>query len=152
MKVAFDTSVLVASLFPAHDHHARAYVWLQAAKDGVIDGVVSLHAIAELWAKLTSIPRVALSAGDAAAVIDELKLSFAVIEPDEALYADAMSRCVAVGCKSGSIYDAIHLASARFVDADLMLTFNEKDFVRFERAGDPKVVVPPDPPALPLDL
>lgn len=152
MKVAFDTSVLIAALFPSHPHHARAICWLKAAKEGTVDGVMALHAVAEVWAKLSAMPKCALSPRDAADVVDSLKRDIVVIVPDDALYADAVSRCVDASAKGGAIYDAIHLASARFDGAEVMLTFNEKDFVRFVRAGDPKVVVPPDPPSLLLPL
>ncbi|KYF70349.1 hypothetical protein BE15_15245 [Sorangium cellulosum] len=34
MKLAFDTSVLVAGLHRAHPHHGRAVVWIDAVAEG----------------------------------------------------------------------------------------------------------------------
>jgi predicted nucleic acid-binding protein len=53
MKVAFDTSVLVAALVATHRDHARALVWLRAVSSGAIEGVVSVHVLGEVWSVLT---------------------------------------------------------------------------------------------------
>lgn len=37
MKVAFDTSVLIAALVSSHRDHLRAIVWLSAVSEGAID-------------------------------------------------------------------------------------------------------------------
>ncbi len=48
MRVAFDTSVLVAALVASHLHHARALPWLHAVAKGTLDGVVDAHTLGEL--------------------------------------------------------------------------------------------------------
>jgi predicted nucleic acid-binding protein len=55
VKVAFDTSVLAAALVASHRDHARAMVWLSAVSEGTLDGVVSVHALSELWSVLTKL-------------------------------------------------------------------------------------------------
>lgn len=56
MKVAFDTSVLVAVLHRAHPHHARAVAWIDAVAEGHATGLITCHALAELWSVLTRLP------------------------------------------------------------------------------------------------
>lgn len=36
MRVAFDTSVLVAGLHRAHPHHGRAVVWIDAVAEALV--------------------------------------------------------------------------------------------------------------------
>jgi predicted nucleic acid-binding protein len=61
MKVAIDTSVLVASVIASHIHYGRAAVWLQALASGHHTGVVTAHALTETYSVLTKIP---CSSGD----------------------------------------------------------------------------------------
>lgn len=56
MKVAFDTSVLVAGSLARHPHAERARVWLQAAREGRVEALATTHAFAETWATLTALP------------------------------------------------------------------------------------------------
>ena len=56
MKVAFDTSVLVAATLSTHRYHARAVVWLHSIPAGALEGIVSVHALGELWSVLTKLP------------------------------------------------------------------------------------------------
>ena len=56
MKVAFDTSVLVAAMISTHRDHPRAVVWLDAVSAGTLEGVVSVHVLGELWSVLKKLP------------------------------------------------------------------------------------------------
>ena len=56
MKVLMDTSVLVAAVLPSHSKHWSSVQWLDAAKQGAFDLVISSHTIAELFAILTRMP------------------------------------------------------------------------------------------------
>jgi predicted nucleic acid-binding protein len=56
MKVAFDTSVLIAAMLSTHRDHARAVAWLHSVSAGALEGVVSVHALGELWSVLTKLP------------------------------------------------------------------------------------------------
>jgi hypothetical protein len=46
------------------------------------------------------------------------------------------------------VYDALHLLGAARQHAEVFLTFNTRHFSALVREGDPRVVAPPDPPAL----
>ncbi len=56
MRIALDTSVLVAGLVEAHPEFGRASVWLDAADRGEIEVVWTVHAYAETWSVLSCMP------------------------------------------------------------------------------------------------
>ena len=149
MKVALDTSVLVAGSLARHPHAERARVWLQAAREGRIEALAATHAFAETWATLTAIP------GDprvdpavATRVVERLARHVKPFSLRWEDYRAAFERCGDGRLRSGAAYDALHLAGAARQDADVFLTFNTRHFSALAREGDPRVVAPPDPPAL----
>lgn len=148
MIASFDTSVLVAALISGHQHHARAMPWIEAAGDGRLTGRCSLHAVAETWAVLTRLPHGHSVPG---AVAEQMLERLArIIQPRPLSakdYGVALRRCGERALGSGAVFDALHVAAAEASRADLLLTFNEADFVRLAAGARPKVVVPPDPPA-----
>lgn len=78
MKVAFDSSVLVAAMVSTHRDHARAVVWLDAVSTGAVQGVVSVHAPGELWSVLTKLPvSPPISPKKAREAVDEVLTRFA---------------------------------------------------------------------------
>ena len=72
--------------------------------------------------------------------------------PTTQTYVAAIERCSSRSLKSGAVYDALHLVEAERAGADLMLTFNPSDFLRFAEGEKPKVVIPPDPPSINVSL
>ncbi len=150
MKVAFDTSVLVAALLEAHPHHKRAQLWLEAVAEKTIEGIFSRHALAETWSVLTRLPlKPRLSGREALHVLDRLRENgFTPVDLTAETYDIAVRRCVDTGLISGAVFDALHLASAEAAEAEVMLTFNVKDFGPLSGEGPPLVLAPPDPPSL----
>jgi len=141
MKVAFDTSVIVPALMPALPEHARAYLWLRAARAGRFEATMSWHAFAEAWSVLTRIPVRPLPT--AAAARDSLASIEKVIRPralDASAYRTAAQRCVDQGLRSGAIFDALHLVSAERERAEVFVTANVGDFQRLVTADSPRVV------------
>ncbi len=153
MKIVFDTSVLVAALLEAHRHHQRAHVWLHAVVDKTFEGAFSRHALAETWSVLTRIPlKPRLSGTEALRALKRLEeKGFTLIDLPREIYDEALRRCSDAGLTSGAIFDALHLVAAETVGADLMLTFNVKDFVRLAGEESPTILAPPDPPSLQLE-
>lgn len=146
-RILFDTSVLVAGLVTPHPDHPRAVPWITAARETRFSGSVSTHALAEVWAVLTRLPIDPPISPPAATLAVERLLSF--LEPFElplATYRTAMVRCTDRGARSGAVYDAIHLVAAEHCGADVLLTFNARDFNRLVLPGSPRIVVPPEPP------
>ena len=151
MRVAFDTSVVVAGLVAAHPLHARAFVWLQAAQDRGIDGLICTHGLAETWATLTAIPLDPRITGDQARrMIGRLLPILAPVPLSADDYGTAVDRCVSISLRSGAIYDALHCVAAERVQADALLTFNTRDFERLTLPDGPRITLPPDPPEVRL--
>lgn len=149
MKVAFDTSVLVAAVLSAHRDHARAVVWLGAVSAGTLDGVVSVHALGELWSVLTKLPVLPpIPPGMAREAVTDVISRFEVAPLTVQLCRDAIDRSTSKGLRSGAIFDAIHLVTAEASGVAALVTFNERDFARLSVTGSPPIVVPPDPPAV----
>lgn len=69
MKVAVDTSVLVAALVRAHPHNGFAAPWLAAIDTGRAQGIIDAHTVHELYSVLTKLKvRPQISPGDAQAM------------------------------------------------------------------------------------
>ena len=149
MKIAFDTSVLVAAVLSTHRDHARAVVWLSAVSAGALEGVVSVHALGELWSVLTKLPvSPPISPTMAREMVNDVLTRFEAEPLTLQIYREAIDRCTSKGLRSGAIFDALHLATAESADVAALLTFNERDFSRLSVTGSPPIVVPPDPPAV----
>lgn len=149
MKAGFDTSVLVAALVAAHPRHPRAVIWLEAAATSRIEGVASWHAVAETYAVLTRLPLLPrLSTEQAEEVVLRLAKILSLLPPTAAVYRSALRRAHEKRIRSGGLFDALQLITAERAGADLFLTFNVDDFSRIEAPTSPRIVAPPDPPAL----
>lgn len=148
MKIALDTSVLVAGLVEAHPEFGRAAVWLDAADRGEIEVVWTLHAYAETWSVLSRLPLAERL--DPAAVSDILNALVEAHPPEGVLltdYQSAATRCAQAGLRSAAIFDALHLVVAERLRADAVLTLNVKDFVRL--SPQIQAIEPPDALTLP---
>ena len=143
MKVAFDTSVLVAALLSAHRDHAHAIVWLDAVAGGNLVGVASVHALNEVWSVLTKVPvSPPISPRMAYEAIRNIAVCIEIAPLTREICTNAIDRCATKGLRSGAIFDALHLLTAEAVTADSFLTFNEKDFVRLTTETSPPIIVP----------
>ena len=148
MKVALDTSVIVAAVVEGHPHHARASWWLRTRRK--IERIASWHAYAEAWAVLTALPIEPRVSGEvAAAVLERVRRSIGFVAPRSTTYPTAVARCNARALRSGAVYDALHLVTAEGEAAELFLTFNVEDFARMAEPGGPRIVAPPEPPGMP---
>lgn len=142
MKVAFDTSVLVAALVSAHPSHTLAIPWLKRARRKEFHGVANVHAMSETYAVLTRLP---LGPRPSPAQVWETLRAIEGLEwtpAEPALYREAIGRCAERGLRSGAVFDALHLVAAERAQADRLLTFNIADFERLQRAHEPELVVP----------
>ncbi|HUO85321.1 MAG TPA: PIN domain-containing protein [Thermoanaerobaculia bacterium] len=149
MKVAFDTSVLVAALVAHHPHHERSIVWIDAAARRAIEGIASWHALAETFAVLTRLPLLPrVSSPQAEEVTLRLKDILLLREPTSSMYRAALRRAADRGVRSGALFDALHLTTAERAGADLLLSFNLDDFARLATPDSPRIAAPPDPPSL----
>lgn len=131
MRVALDTSVLVAGLIESHPEFGPASVWLDAGDRGEVEVVWTVHAYAETWSVLSRLP---LAERLEPAAVTDILAALAEAHPPEVVlltdYQAAATRCAQLGVRSGAIFDALHLVVAERLRADAVLTLNVKDFMR----------------------
>ena len=130
MKACFDTSSLVAALLQQHPRHALAFPRLQAVKEGSVQGHLTTHGLAELYATLTALPlKPRLLPADVERIISQSILPyFAVIPLNSEHYRDAIELSVKHNLSSGAIYDALHLIGARSAGCVTLYTLNLRHF------------------------
>jgi predicted nucleic acid-binding protein len=144
MKVLLDTSVLVAAMVEAHPMHELALPWLQRVKDGSDIGMVAVHSIAELYAILTTLPvRPRISPSIACRLIRQNVLDSCEIVPlTEQDYVAIIDHLSESGIVGGVMYDALILHAALKVNAERVITLNEKDFQRIYPDFAHRIVAP----------
>lgn len=148
MRLAFDTSVLVALLVEPHPSHARTLPWFEAIHEGRATGECTVHALAETWSVLTRLPiEPTISPPMAVVALEDLASMLKVVEVGADGYWRAMGRCSERNLRSGALFDALHLISAEQTGAEAFVTFNPGDFHRLTNGDLPEIVVPPSPPA-----
>jgi predicted nucleic acid-binding protein len=126
--IAVDTSVIVAALWRGHPKHELAYAFMTSGHELVC----TQHAWAEVFSVLTS---TALTPRRSPATIFLImrgirpKISISPLTPAD--YEFAISVAVKSGTGGGAVYDLLHLAGARSVSADKLVTLNLRHFARF---------------------
>ncbi len=147
MKFFIETSILLASLLPAHPNYRRANDLLKRCRDEGSLVCLSTHVIAELYANLSN-PRISKSTPinpkQAVDLIRRLVIELETIVLDEQDYYAAMDRCADLGLVSGVMYDALHFQAALKAKADILYTENRRDFDRLLREDAPVVRSLPD--------
>lgn len=127
----FDTSVLVAAHLEVHLHYDQAFSWMAAANQGKIRGLLSTHALAEMYTSFTNWPvPPPLTSDFVRRYIFEnvtVNLNPIVLTPED--YKAAVNRVAVRKKRSGAIYDALHVQAALKSKCDGILTFNDRDFL-----------------------
>ncbi len=143
MKACFDTSTLVAALLQQHPHHAIAFSRLRAVEQGAIQGYLTTHGLAELFATLTGLPlKPRLLLRDVQHLIQKSVLShFTLIPLGPQEYLDAIALTVATNLSNGAIYDALHLIGAKSAGSTALYTLNLRHFQALA-PGD-SLILPP---------
>lgn len=143
MRIAFDTSVLVAGLVESHPAFRDAALWLDALQERQIEGVWTTHAYAETWSVLTRLPLAErLSLQEVGNIVESLVMMCAPTDLDVRDYRAAAARCAAAGARSGAFFDALHLVAAERAEVHALLTLNQKDFLRLSPRI--RVLAPPE--------
>lgn len=147
MRVAFDTSVILAGSIAGHVHEDRAAPWFAAAQAGRFTAAATTHALAETWATATALPlEPPIAPALVQRMIDRFRSKVEILDLSWEDYDRAMQRCSDRGLRSGVVYDALHLVAAERWEAHVLLTFNLQDFDRLATPGSPRILIPPDPP------
>ncbi len=132
MSVLLDTSVLIAGLLAAHDHHAQALPWLQKAYRKDITLCVSAHSLLETFAVLTRLPMAPkISPNTATHLIHEnIEKNAEVIVLSKKEHLEILQQMNILGLTGGIIYDALILKAAEKAKVSAVITFNVRDFKR----------------------
>lgn len=137
MRAYLDTNVLVAASVKGHPHHFPALELVKRVKAGEIQGCVSTHGIAELYAVLTRAPfSPRVRPMEASRIIEEnILCHFELCELTREDYKRAIGSCAKAGRMGGVVYDALHLECAERAGCDWVFTFNVRDFRALATGG-----------------
>lgn len=144
MKVLFDTSVLVAAIVDSHPAHKLALPWLQQVQTGTLEGIISAHTVAELYAILTRLPvRPRISAQLAQQSIQRnIRPFFTVVSLSDIDYFTVIDHLSNKDIIGGATYDALIVYVALKTHVDQIVTLNAKDFRRLYPSLASRVVTP----------
>jgi predicted nucleic acid-binding protein len=122
-----DSSVIFASVQEEHTHHRRSLAVMLAASKA--QTFCSTHTIAELHATLTRIPLPLRVAPESAQLILEKlceRVSFVSLTPEE--YLEAVRGLSSRRLPGAQIFDALLMACARRIEAEIIYTWNLNHF------------------------
>jgi predicted nucleic acid-binding protein len=129
MRSFFDTSVLVPVFVPGHQHHERSLIAFSAAN--LRSGYCAAHSLAEVYASLTRLPGKYRAAPEQAVLcLETVQERLNVIAQDVAEYVAAIREAAGMGIEGGTLYDALLGACAIKAKADVLYTWNTRDFQR----------------------
>jgi predicted nucleic acid-binding protein len=139
--IFLDTSVLVAIAQVDHVHHVPSReLWNGCAAK---ETAVSAHTLAEFYSSVTSMPPgVRLSGRDAMLALETFLRRIAPIALTANEYIETLKSCAAAGLTGGTIYDALHVACARKVNAERIYTWNVRHFQRVAPDLAERIVAP----------
>ncbi len=129
MKAFLDTSVLVATFYADHEHHAPSIdLFLRFGKKEACCGA---HSLAEVYATLTGMPgRRRVSGDEALLFLGDIRDRLTLIALDGPAYFRMAETSAAAQLAGGAIYDAILGHCALKANAEIIYTWNMKDFLR----------------------
>jgi predicted nucleic acid-binding protein len=146
VTIFFDTSVLVAACQQAHEHYAQAWPALRRVVSGRDKGFMGAHSIAEMYATLTRLPvRPRIHPVEAARIVTENILPhFETVPISKKDYLQALDLVMSGGWPGAKIYDALLLCCAEKCGAQLIYTFNLRDFQQLAPANlQDRICAPP---------
>lgn len=129
MRLFFDSSVLIPAFYRYHVHHApSAKAFLSIRKE---DSFCALRTLGEVYVTLTGLPvRPRITGPDGMAIIRQLLDRLTVISLTEQEYVSVLQD-VSATIVGGAAYDALIARCALKAGADVLLTWNVRDFTRF---------------------
>lgn len=143
MKAFFDTSVLVATFYADHEHHRRSIeTFLHFDKKSAC---CSAHSLAEVYGTLTGMPAPRrVSGNEALLFLGNIRDRLTLVALDEQEYFRVLETAAEAGLAGGAIYDAILGRCALKAKAQVIFTWNVKDFIRLSPEIARRVKAPAD--------
>ena len=129
MKAFLDTSVLVATFYADHEYHPPSIdLFLRFGKK---DACCGAHSLAEVYATLTGMPGKRRVSGDEALLfLGDIRERLTLVALDGQEYFRMAQASAAAALASGAVYDAILGHCALKAKAEVIYTWNTKDFLR----------------------
>jgi len=143
VKAFLDTSVLVATFYGEHEHHAESMaLFLRQQKKAAS---TAAHCLAEVYAVLTRMPgKDRVNPEEAQLFLGDIRERLTVVTLDEAEYVEALAGAADCGVVGGGVYDALIARCAGKVRAEALYTWNLKHFTRLGRDIAARVKTPSD--------
>jgi predicted nucleic acid-binding protein len=144
MKAFLDTSVLVATFYADHEHHPPSIdLFLRFGKK---DACCAAHSLAEVYATLTGMPgRRRVSGHEALLFLGDIRDQLTLVTLGEQEYFQMVEASAEANLAGGAIYDAILGHCALKAEAEIIYTWNTKDFLRLSPAIADRVKNPDRP-------
>jgi predicted nucleic acid-binding protein len=141
VKAFLDTSVLIATFYGDHEHHAASLdLFLRFGKKDTCCGA---HSLAEVYAVLTAMPGRRRVGGDAALLfLRNIRENLSLVWLDEEDYFHVIEEAAAVKLVGGAIYDGLLGYCALKAEAETLYSWNPKDFLRLPPAIADRVKQP----------
>ena len=128
MKRFFDSSVLVAVFYADHpQHNSSTKAFLEAGKGDSC----ALRTLGEVYATLTGLPlRPRIAAVEGIRIVKQVRERLTLITLNEQEYGAALEQASTVSIVGAAAYDALIAHCALKAGADVLLTWNVRDFTR----------------------
>jgi len=141
LKAFLDTSVLVATFYADHEHHSSSInLFLRFGRK---DACCGAHSLAEVYATVTGMPgRRRVSGDEAMLFLGDIRERLTIVALDEQEYFQMVEASAAANLGSGAIYDAILGYCALRAKAEIIYTWNTRDFLRLPPAIASRVKIP----------
>jgi len=125
----FDSSVLVPAFYKFDGNHDSSAKSLRSASRD--DCFCALRTLGEVYAVLTGLPaRPRITGADGMAILEQIRAKLTVISLTEQEYVSVI-QSVSGTIVGGAAYDALIAQCAVKAKADVLLTWNTRDFTRF---------------------
>ena len=144
LRTLMDTSVIVPALVETHPSHDTASAWISRVESGEIDGIISSHTLAEAYKVLTGMnrrPRYT-SSQVMQIIADKVLPIFEIVTLDEDEHIAALRQLARLDIRGGTIYDGLIAYAAFKANAEQIITFNERHFIRVSAGLTLQIVVP----------
>ena len=128
MKRFFDSSVLVAVFYADHPQHASsAKLFLEAGKDDFC----ALRTLGEVYATLSGLPlRPRITGPEGMSIVKQIQERLTLVTLSEQEYVSALELASSGSVVGAATYDALIARCALKAEADILLTWNVRDFAR----------------------
>jgi predicted nucleic acid-binding protein len=142
LKRFFDSSVLIPAFYKFDGNHDSSAKAFRSASRS--DSFCALRTLGEVYSVLTGLPvRPRIKGRDGMAILKQIREKLTIISLSEEEFVSAL-QAVSETIVGGAAYDALIARCAIKAQADILVTWNVRDFTRFGPDVARLVKTPPD--------